>query len=132
MAEESKFPGNYQIEVSGWGLDNSFFVERTALLWSQTGDKFVLLHRALHKGAMVFVRLLALESIKSSLPVPYQVERVRPMDCNGLCEMQLLRLHPSSKAPSTGVSASHVVEDSFGTCEPRENTTHLEPEEILQ
>jgi hypothetical protein len=132
MADTFNFPGNCQIEVSGWGPDNGFFVEKTDLLWSQTGDKFVLLHRALLKGAMIFVRLLTTESMKGSVPVAYQVEGVRPMDCNGQSEMRLLRLHPRSKAPHSGGTASNVHEDSLSTCEPRESSTQLEPKEVLQ
>jgi hypothetical protein len=132
MADTFDSPGNYKIEVSGWGLDNSFFVEKTELLWSQTGDKYALLHRALPEGAMIFVRLLDSGSMRCSVPVAYQVEGVRPMDCNGLCEVRLSRLQPRSKAPNTGVSASYMREDSLNTCEPGENSTQLEPEEILQ
>jgi hypothetical protein len=132
MADIFNFPGNYRIEVSGWGLDNSFFVEKTDLLWSQTGQKLVLLRRVLFKGTMIFVRLLTSESMEGSLPVAYQVADVRPVDCNGQCEMQLLRLHRRSKAPHSGGTASNVSEDSLSTCEPRESSTQLEPEEVLQ
>ena len=132
MADTFNFPGTYQIEISGWGLDKSFFVENTDLLWSQTGDQQVLLRRSLPKGAMIFVRLLTSESKKSSLPVAYQVEGVRPMDCTGKCEMQLLRINPRSKAPHSGGTASYVHEDSLSTCEPRESSTQMEPEEVLQ
>ena len=38
---------------------------------------------------MIFVRLLDSESDEGSVPVPFQVKAVRPMDCNGLCEMRL-------------------------------------------
>ena len=57
-----QFPGNYRIEVSGWGLDAHLFVEETDLLWSQSGEKQMLLHRALPEGAIIFVRLLAPET----------------------------------------------------------------------
>jgi hypothetical protein len=124
--------GNYRIEVSGWGLDDIFFVEKTELLWSQAGEKYILLHRALPEGAMIFVRLLDSNSINGSVPVAYQVNRVRAMDCNGQCEMRLLPLYPRSKAPNTWENASHRSEDSTSACAPRENSTQQEPEEILQ
>jgi hypothetical protein len=132
MADTFNFLGAYQIDVSGWGLDNRFFVEKTDLHWSQTGDQHLLLRRSLPKGAMIFVRLLTSESMKSSLPVAYQVEGVQPMDCNGKCEMQLLRVNPRSKAPHSEGVASYVQEDSLSACEPRESSTQMEPEEVLQ
>ena len=132
MTNTFNSPGNYQIEVSGWGLDNSFFVERTDLLWSQTGEKCVLLRRALSERSMIFVRLLDSDSMKGSVPVAYQVSGVRPMDCNGQCEMRLEQLHPRLKAPNTRDRASYMAEDSLSTCEPRENTIQPEPEEILR
>jgi hypothetical protein len=132
MADTLSFQGNYRIEVSGWGLDDSFFVEKTDLLWSSCGDKQVLLHRALHEGAMIFVRLLASESMKGSVPVAYQVNSVKPMDRDGRCEMQLRQLHPRTKAPNMGGSASHIAEDSFSGFEPRESSIQPEPEEVLQ
>jgi hypothetical protein len=102
MTNTFNSPGTYRIEVSGWGLDNCFFDEKTELLWSQTGDKYVLLHRTLVEGAMIFVRLLDLESKKSSVPVSFQVKAARAMDCNGQCEMRLEQLAPRIKAPNRG------------------------------
>jgi hypothetical protein len=125
-------PGTYRIEVSGWGLDNCFFDEKTEILWSQTGDKYVLLHRTLLEGAMIFVRLLDSEPKKSSVPVPFQVKAVRAMDCNGQCEMRLEQMTPRIKAPNRGVTASYRQEDSQRPCELSENALQLEPEEILQ
>lgn len=132
MNNKFNSPGTYRIEVSGWGLDNCFFDEKTEMLWSQTGDKYVLLHRTLVEGAMIFVRLLDSESKKSSLPVLFQIKAVRAMDHNGQCEMRVEELTPRIKAPNRGVTASYSREDSQSPCEPSENTTHLEPEEILQ
>jgi len=132
MTNTFNSPGTYRIEVSGWGLDNCFFDEKTELLWSQTGDKYLLLHHTLVEGAMLFVRLLDLEPKKSSVPVPFQVKAVRAMDCNGQCEMRVEKLTPRIKAPNRGVTASYRQEDSQSPCEPSENATQLEPEESLQ
>jgi hypothetical protein len=131
MADIFNFPNIYRIEVSGWGLDNCFFVEKTDLLWSPSGNKQVLLHRALPERAMIFVRLLGSESMKCSVPVAYQVEDVGPMDRNGQCEMRLLQLQPRSKAPYTGGSASYRTEDSTSACESRESSIQPDREEIL-
>jgi hypothetical protein len=132
MTNTFNSPGEYRIEISGWGLDECFFAEKTDLLWSQTGDKYVLLHRALPEGAMIFVRLLDSEPLKCSIPVPFQVTQVRLMDCNGQCEMRLVQIHPRLKAPNLGVVASYRPEDSRRECEPQESAKHLEPEEILR
>jgi len=51
---------------------------------------------------MIFVRLLDLESKKSSVPVSFQVKAARAMDCNGQCEMRLEQLAPRIKAPNRG------------------------------
>ena len=137
MADKFNSPGNYRIEVSGWGLDDSFFVEKTELYWSPSGVKQVVLRRALPEGAMIFVRLLGSQSMKGSVPVAYQVNGIQPMNCEGSCEMQLRQMHPRSravysKAPYTRGSASYIPEDSFSACEPRDSSIQLEPEEILQ
>jgi hypothetical protein len=132
MADIFNFPDNYRIEVSGWGLDNIFFEEKTDLFWSPSGGKRALLHRALPEGAMIFVRLLTAESRTRSVPVPYQVQDVRPMDCNGQCEMRLMRLYPRSKEPYTTESPSHISEGPLSASVPSENSAQLEPEEILQ
>ena len=69
------FPDDFRIEISGWGLDNSFLVERTDLLWTSDGEKHVQLHRSLPEGAVVFIRLLASEPSSGSVPVAYRGSR---------------------------------------------------------
>jgi hypothetical protein len=132
MNDALRYPGNYRVEVSGWGLDNTFFAEMTELLWSEGGGKQVRLHRALPSGTIIFIRLLAHESATGSLPVTYQVESAEPQDSDGQCVMQLMQLRPRLKAPIEGVAASYVTEDLMRTCEPRESSKRPEPEEILQ
>ena len=121
MGDTLNYPGKYRIEVSGWGLDNTFFVEKTDLLWSQAGGTQVRLHRALPEGTIIFVRLVAPESLNRPIPVAYQVEGIKPMDSNGQCEMRLLQLCPRTKAPIEGGTASYSVEDLLNTCEPSKN-----------
>jgi hypothetical protein len=130
MGNSFNSPGDYRIEISGWGLDNGFFAERTDLLWTADGEKQVRLHRALPEGAIVFVRLLASEPSNGTVPVAYQVHDIVPMDCNGRCQMRLVQMHPRSKESSARENASKQVEDLRSVCDTRETELHLE--EILQ
>jgi hypothetical protein len=128
---EMNFPERFLVEVSGWGSDDSFFVESTDLMWSGAGDKKLLLHHVLPQGALIFVRLQASRTASSPIPIPYEVSGVEPMDCNGRCELRLTQLHPRSKESNPGQVASYLQEDSK-RCEANELSTQLEIEEILQ
>jgi hypothetical protein len=131
MDDKVSFSDNYRIEISGWGLNNRFFVEKTNLPWLEGEEKKLRLHHALPDGAIIFVRLIAPENPYSSVPVAYQVENVQPMNPEGLCEMRLLQLHPRSKARARGEGASRPTECSSNPHEPKVNSTHRETEEIL-
>lgn len=132
MGNSFDYPGDYRIEISGWGLDNSFFVERTDLQWTTDGEKRVQLRRTLQEEAVVFVRLLSDEPSSGSLPVAYQVESVEPMDRNGRCQMRLAQLHPRSKESLARESASKDSEGSRRVCNVQEFELELQHEEILQ
>ena len=127
MGNTFNSPGDYLIEVSGWGLDNGFFLERTDLLWTNNGEKQLQLHRALPEGAIVFVRLLNTESSRGSVPVAYRVTRVASMDCNGRCQMGLAQLHPRSKESSGALSASDSLEELGNRCDAEEGDTPQHP-----
>lgn len=124
--------GDCRIEISGWGIDNSFFVERTDLLWAGDGEKHVQLPRALPEGAMVFVRLLALKPTNGSVPVAYQVRGVTPMDADGRCRMRLVQMHPRSRESLGGQRASNRSEGSRKVRDTMEASATLRHEEILQ
>jgi hypothetical protein len=125
-------PGDYRIEISGWGLDNCFFAERTDLLWSAEGEKQVQLHRALPEGAIVFIRLLGTEASFGTVPVAYQIQATSPMDRNGRCRMRLVQLHPRSKESIGGIIASKFSEDSQRVCDVQGVEEELQHEEVLQ
>ena len=127
-----KSPSGYRIEVSGWGLDNNFFVESTNLLWTLNGDKKLKLHRALAEGSVVFVRLLNPESSNDSVPVPYQVEGVEPMDRNGSCQMKLRQVDRRSKESLSQEGASNELKEAFGTSGQTQEDEILQTEEVLQ
>lgn len=132
MSDAKNQPGEYRIEISGWGLDNGFFAERTDLHWTSYGEKYVQLHRALPDGAIVFIRLLSSEPAIGTVPVAYRVEGVLPMDSNGRCKMRLAQLRPRLKESLGGKFASNVAEDSQRVCNVREFEIELQHEEILQ
>ncbi len=131
MVETATLSGNYRIEVSGWGLNDAFFVEKTDLHWTEDGDKKLLLHHAVPEGAVIFVRLIAPESPFGSVPIAYRVESVQPMNSISLCEMRLLRLHPRSRAQARGEVASSSMKVSSKTHEPKESSFQPELEEVL-
>ena len=105
-------PGDYRIEISGWGLDNRFFVERTELLWSTDDEKQLYLRRSLTKGSVVFLRLLGAEMSNLAVSLAYEVEDVTPMDCEGVCRISLTQLRPRSKESPGKKNASKFAEDS--------------------
>jgi hypothetical protein len=125
-------PGDYRIEISGWALDNSFFVERTDLLWTADGQKLVQLRCPLPEGAMVFVRLLSLEVSSGSVPVAYRVRGVVPMNSQGRYRMKLLQMHPRCKESLGANPASYGAEDLQGVCDATKAEAELQYEEILQ
>ena len=131
MGDTTDFSDNYRIEVSGWDLGDVFFVEKTDLIWTESGEKKLLLRRALPEGAVIFVRLIAPETPYSSVPVAYLVENVQPMNSTGLCEMRILLLHPRSKAHVTNRVASRSPQNASKVSEPKENLNQPEAEEVL-
>lgn len=138
MCDSSNSRGHYPVEISGWGLDNDFFTERTDLRWSGGEEKQVCMHRAVAEGAIVFVRLLCYEPANSSVPVAYQVEHAEPMDRNGRCLLTLAQMHPRSRRTPSAQGASNFVEgveeDKQSRCDANETETEtaLEPEEVLR
>jgi hypothetical protein len=135
MDDRSKVLENRQIEVSGWGLNGEFFVEMTDMLWTLDRDdksqQKLLLHRSLSEGAVVFIRLFSSKSSANLLPVPYCVEGAEPMDCNGRCEVGIVKLYPRIKAPIGGQRASNLDKSLIGIHETGERSTQLELEEML-
>lgn len=102
MADGRNGACEYHVEVSGWGLDDSFFVENTDLVWTEEGAKKLRLRHCLREGTVIFVRLLGTDAALGSVPVAYQVENVQPMNRLGLCEMDIHEVHPRSKQGSPG------------------------------
>jgi hypothetical protein len=132
MANFLSCPGDYRIEISGWGLDNSFFVESVNLCWTSEAEKQVHVHRAVPQGAIVFIRLLASEQGSGTVPVAYQVLEATPMDCGGRCQLRLAQLHPRCKESLKGKSASNIADEAKRESDVQGIIAELEHEEVLQ
>ncbi len=134
MATSNSFncPDDFRIEISGWGLDNSFLVERTDLLWTSDGEKHVQMHRALPEGAVVFIRLLASEPSNGSVPVAYRGSRRCADGLQWAMPDEIGATRPKSKESPAWKNASNVSEDSERVCDVREFGNVLQHEEILQ
>jgi hypothetical protein len=130
-------PGEYRIEISGWGADNSFFVERANLVWRADGEKQVHLLCELPEGAMIFVRSISSDCSNLSVPVAYKVKTVMRMDSEGRYPMDLEQMHPrckesrksSRESLSSGIASNK--QEARRQCETNESETALKHEEIL-
>jgi len=132
MGDSNNSRGDYRIELSGWGLDNAFFTERTELMWTGDGDKQVQLHRALAEGSIAFIRLLSAEPSSGSVPVAYHVDEIVLMDRNGRYQIKLGQPHPRSKQSQTANRASNWVEEEQSPCDINETGMELEAVEVLR
>jgi hypothetical protein len=97
MPAETLAETSYRIEISGWDLDENFFVEMTDLEWSES-EKKVRLQHALRKGALVFVRLLGGSERASEYPLAYEILDVRYQQQAGAYETLLAQMHPRTYA----------------------------------
>lgn len=132
MSDFFNSSGDYRVEVSGWGMDNSFFVEKTNLIWTSGDEKRVQLHRALPKGAIVFIRLVSYQCSSGPVPVACQVEGVLPMNGDGRCSVKLKQLHPRSRESQGETTASNIPRESAKASDVEEEDIELQGEEILQ
>jgi hypothetical protein len=78
----------YRAEISGWDMDEIFFVENAEIAGGEQTEKRVKLRRPLRKGAIVFVRHLLNSGAERDCPTAYEVEPMAA-DENGYCEYRL-------------------------------------------
>jgi hypothetical protein len=97
MPAETCAGKTYRIEISGWDLDEKFFVEKTDLVWSEA-DKKVRLRHALRKGSLVFVRLLGASTPASDYPLAYEITSVIYQPEARFYETSLTQVHPRINA----------------------------------
>jgi hypothetical protein len=88
-------------EISGWDMDENFFVEKALLHHYQDGNNKVGLRARLRVGSLVFVRVPDEASLDRTVPVTYQVLRIDGSASHGAREVQLIRLRPRETATRT-------------------------------
>lgn len=65
--------GGYRVEVSGWDANESFFVEKSMLVWSESLGKRLGLKALVRIGSVLFVRLIQPLGGGNGFPVAYRV-----------------------------------------------------------
>ena len=93
----------YRVEVSGWDMDEMFFVEKTEIAWDEEAGKRVKLRRPLRKGSVVFVRLLQTSSVERAYPMAYEVDPLQG-EQKGYCEYRLRQVQRRSKPTSKTIN----------------------------
>ena len=89
---------SYQVEVSGWDREQTFFVEKTVLEWNGDGGKQLYVRHPIAPGAVVFVRLIDPTAERATFPLAYQAELVTGPDAQGIRFVQLAQLKPRASA----------------------------------
>lgn len=93
-------------EISGWDINENFFVEKAVLQPHGNGGK-VDLRTRLRVGSLVSVRVLDQKSMDRAVPVTYQVSRIKIAmgEADGRSkdarEVEMIRLRPREIAPRT-------------------------------
>jgi hypothetical protein len=94
MMLSARYPvtSTYRVEVSGWDKNQTFFVEKSELEWSEESDRQLSVTRAIPDGAVIFLRLIASLSVDRADPVAYETEFLETT----LDGLHQFRLHPVS------------------------------------
>ncbi len=95
----------YRVEISGWDVNEQFFVERAALQWGQGEQRTALIRRRVRPGALVFIRLLQDTAPSRSFPVAYRAGQVREREGQDSYELSLKQVWPAEPDTSPGGSA---------------------------
>jgi hypothetical protein len=98
---------DYRVEVSGWDVAESFFVEKVILELTQTGERVVHLKHPLRTGLIVFLRLIESRIDFPALPVAYQVMEVVPGEKDGVNRVSLRKIrHERRDGSETATSGA--------------------------
>lgn len=101
MILSGRYPtvGFYRVEVSGWDIDEVFFVEKADLEWREETGRRVKLRTPLRKGSVIFVRLLQTNAAARPYPMAYEVDPIGTEE-EGLCEYHLKKVQSKTKQMS--------------------------------
>lgn len=87
----------YRVEISGWDVNEQFFVERAALQWGQGERRTALIRRRVRPGALIFVRLLQDSAPSCSFPVAYRARQIREREGDEAYELMLTQVWPAEQ-----------------------------------
>ncbi len=95
---------DYRVEVSGWDVRESFFVEKTILELNPPRERAVYLHHPVRAGLLVFLRLTDTRVRYPTFPVAYRIVEVTSAEGAELSRVILrkLRRRQSSKEEAVG------------------------------
>ncbi len=82
------------VEVSGWDLDENFYVEQALLSRSPEGRERITLCSRLRIGSLLFLRMSPESSPNRAVPIPCEVIRLKPANSVGGSEAEIVRRHP--------------------------------------
>lgn len=85
---------SYAVEVSGWDVEEAFFVEKTELTWVADGMKEISLLHPVREGSVVFVRLLQPVASADNYPIACQVVKQMEQGAEGRSTIRLTQLRP--------------------------------------
>jgi hypothetical protein len=94
--EMQSLSSQYRVEVSGWDVAESFFVEKATLELSQQGDRIVHLRRPVREGLLLFLRLIDSRLSFPALPVAYRIVHVDSVPNQLECRVALRKLQHRS------------------------------------
>ncbi len=89
LVETYSMAGPSRAEISGWDMDELFFVEKAEVDWDESAENIrIRMNRPLRKGTLIFLRHMQAVMSGQSYPVAYSVEPVWT-DESGACEYRL-------------------------------------------
>ncbi len=108
-------PSQYRVEVSGWDVAESFFVEKATLELSQQGERIVHLRHPVREGLLVFLRLIDSRLSLPALPVAYRVVQIASVPNQSECRVMLRKLElrrPGEEELSASADAAGAPSDA--------------------
>ena len=97
MMSQSNAGSGRRVEVSGWDVNENFFVEKAELKCVDEQQKRVALRNPVRSGALVFVRRLDADDSGAGFPVAYKADAVVPHSTEKQYEIFLVRMWPRGR-----------------------------------